>query len=615
MKKFFTLISIALFALTVNAQSLKVAGMQKAKAFSSAKIDAADNQIWWGYGDVMSVEQYGLLGTTQAEEYNVAMYITGDNPLVVDHQIKAVRIALNDKSVITGVKVWLSTTQPSSYNAANVWYKELDDAELVDLANDGKTIDVALDEPYTVTSQGLYVGYTFTVTSVAAQAGKYPIVMIQETNVPNSHFIKTAYVGGQWMDATSYGMCASQVLVEGEFATNSISVSDFGTLDIVRDNTDNAHIEMTNLGANAINSVAYTTVIGGTESEEKNLTVAIPMGGKATIDIPITANMDLGTYDATIKFTKVNGEAVEGVESNGSLNIVGELKDWPRKVLIEEFTTEQCTFCPDAAAGLEAFHSSYPEIAEQTATICHHAGFYTDWLTISASNTYCWFYGTNGTYAPAFMWDRYCFPGNSDNVPVEGRPSGGSGHRNKVNQRLAVKSYANIDLEIALNEDNSKAMITANCERGKVFGSNVRLFLFITEDNVPARKQSGASGSFIHQHVARACNATWGEALEWVNNEATYSYTFDLNSTWALEDLKVVAFLANYDPTNRNNCVVEQVADSYLQDPNSIEETDSHAVLTEVARYTVDGRQLARPEKGINIVRLSNGETVKVLVK
>lgn len=43
--------------------------------------------------------------------------------------------------------------------------------------------------------------------------------------------------------------------------------------------------------------------------------------------------------------------------------------------------------------------------------------------------------------------------------------------------------------------------------------------------------------------------------------------------------------------------------------------TPSATAVGEVARYTVDGRRLSAPQPGLNIVRLSDGTTVKVMVK
>ena len=37
--------------------------------------------------------------------------------------------------------------------------------------------------------------------------------------------------------------------------------------------------------------------------------------------------------------------------------------------------------------------------------------------------------------------------------------------------------------------------------------------------------------------------------------------------------------------------------------------------LHEVARYTIDGKRISAPQKGINIIRMSDGSTRKVVVK
>ncbi len=50
-------------------------------------------------------------------------------------------------------------------------------------------------------------------------------------------------------------------------------------------------------------------------------------------------------------------------------------------------------------------------------------------------------------------------------------------------------------------------------------------------------------------------------------------------------------------------------------DPDAIEGVNEEAEVTEVARYDIQGHRLARPQKGLNIIRYSNGKTRKVLVK
>ena len=49
-------------------------------------------------------------------------------------------------------------------------------------------------------------------------------------------------------------------------------------------------------------------------------------------------------------------------------------------------------------------------------------------------------------------------------------------------------------------------------------------------------------------------------------------------------------------------------------DPSGISGVHN-ATATEAARYTLDGRQVSAPQRGLNIIRLSDGTVHKVIVK
>ena len=48
---------------------------------------------------------------------------------------------------------------------------------------------------------------------------------------------------------------------------------------------------------------------------------------------------------------------------------------------------------------------------------------------------------------------------------------------------------------------------------------------------------------------------------------------------------------------------------------NAIEEVKASEVTTEIARYDIHGRKLSTPQRGINIIRYSDGKTKRVVVK
>ena len=67
----------------------------------------------------------------------------------------------------------------------------------------------------------------------------------------------------------------------------------------------------------------------------------------------------------------------------------------------------------------------------------------------------------------------------------------------------------------------------------------------------------------------------------------------------------------------RNDGKIENAAKFYLSnDPAGIEGvSENKSELKEVARYTIDGRRISTQQRGLNIVKMSDGSTVKVLVK
>ena len=67
----------------------------------------------------------------------------------------------------------------------------------------------------------------------------------------------------------------------------------------------------------------------------------------------------------------------------------------------------------------------------------------------------------------------------------------------------------------------------------------------------------------------------------------------------------------------RNDGKIENAAKFNLSnDPAGIEGISEYkGELKEVARYTIDGLRISAPQRGLNILKLSDGSTIKILVK
>lgn len=604
MKKLLLLLTVLLTTVVAQAQVLRVAPqkeMMKSSASASVMkaIPAADGQMWWGY--FVSNEEVGYLGTRVAETYDCAILVPANHECVGASTIKALRFYVASASNISMFKVWISKTLPTSIDNAD-YVQEINVSSLENGCN-----DVELNTPYAVNNAAIYVGFTYTIKEAA-----YSIPMGGDF-VANSLYLRSSSSVPEWETVSGYGKLALQLLLDGgNYPTDNVSPSDFKPFVIGLGQSITVPITVTNGGASDIKNISYVTSINGKESGEKTInTPSIPFGGTATIEIPFEADAVEGTVEVALTITKVNGKANTASKktARGQMTTLANLKVWPRNVLIEEFTTESCGYCPDAAAGLASFMSSYPDLANRVAVVCHHAGYGTDWLTINASERYMWFYNDGGrVYAPAFMYDRYAWDGNT---PVVSR-----GYYNEyVEGRVSETSYANINLTANFNTDKSAINVTADCEKGWDFSSTpARITLFLTEDNIKAHSQSGGGSSFVHQHVLRSVNDTWGEVINWSGNSATYNYTFNLDSSWKTNDLKVVAMISGYDSSDATNCVVENSAAAV---PGTDTGINGYSVdnVRETGRYSLDGRQMTAPQRGLNIVRMSDGSIKKVIVK
>ncbi|MBO4565001.1 MAG: Omp28-related outer membrane protein [Bacteroidaceae bacterium] len=601
MKQLLLLVTILLTTVVAQAQVLRVAPQKevmKSSASVMKAIPAADGQMWWGY--FFSNEELGCLGTRIAETYDCAIFVPANHEYVGSSTIKALRFYVASASNLSMFKVWISKELPTSIDNADY----VQEINVLSLANGSN--DVELNTPYVVNNAAIYVGFTYTIKEAA-----YSIPMGGDF-VANSLYLRSSTSVPDWESVSSYGKLALQLLLEGGTYPTKASPSDFKSFVIGLGQSIAVPITITNGGVTDIKNISYTTSINGKESTEKTMdTPSIPFGGTATVDIPFEADAVEGTVEVVLTITKVNGKANTASKktARGQMTTLANMKVWPRNVLIEEFTTEKCVFCPDAAAGLASFMSTNPNLASRVAVVCHHAGYYTDWLTIDASERYTWFYNNGGSvYAPAFMYDRYAWEGKT---PVVSRGN----YEEYVQTRAEESSYANINLTANFNANKSAINVTACCERGWDFSSTpARITLFLTEDNINARSQSGVDGSFVHQHVLRSVNDIWGEVINWSNDNAIYNYTFNLNSSWKMDDLKVVAVISCYDRSDATNCIVENAA---VAIPETYLGIDGYSTddVREAVRYTLDGRQIGAPQRGLNIIRMSDGTVKKILVK
>lgn len=633
-----TLLSLAALALSLsmNAQTVRpfsgqveksnVATQQRVITLSPKKADLASNQRLVGYytTDELAEDGIGLPNYGKNENCKAAIDLTPEMLQAYDGmKVVAIRFGLCYK--MNKSRVFIA---PINNNVIG--------ADLVskDVASPVKGWNtITLDEPYTISQdQEIFVGFDFIQNSTKSgrnytedcyplsvvQAGRTDMPVLLYANIPRTQ----GGSGEGWYNfGTSNGNLSIQLIVEGNFADYSVTPEDFGKISAAVNKESRLTLSFNNLSKEAVNDLDYIMTIDGVAEAEQHvkLSEAVGTGYTGSLSLTIPAQAEAGKKALKIEITKVNGNVNEAKDKVAEGELGVSAKQYPRNAVVEEFTTEKCPNCP---AGAKILTSALAKVDEtRTFTACHHAGYYTDWLTKSWDNDLVeLMFGNQGSFAPGIMFNR-----TSDNLPKGQNTLGNVTSINALSASTVAAYIKNeldgladaaLTVDVALSEDGNTANITVNGECNDSYDTESSLLtLYLTEDNIKAKSQSGARGTYYHNHVIRYANSSWGEQVEWDNKKFTKTFSIPLTSTWAKDKMKVIAFLNKHNKKNYKDCKIANSNGKNLEGASGINGVVNGKQLTEVARYTIDGVKLTAPQQGLNIVKMSDGSTIKVMVK
>ena len=166
----------------------------------------------------------------------------------------------------------------------------------------------------------------------------------------------------------------------------------------------------------------------------------------------------------------------------------------------------------------------------------------------------------------------------------------------------------------------------------KLIGDDARLTVYLTEDEVIGKQSTGGSiakPAFHHNHVLRKIvTGTLGDALQTNGNSYENDYEVELDDAWKSKNMHIIAFVSRpmtEKEVDGKTALASAMNDLWVDNTNMVVVGDSDLTgisnvinwndVKEVGRYTIDGQKLNAPMKGINLVKLSNGKTIKVIVK
>ena len=320
----------------------------------TATVAAADDgQHWWGYYD--GEEQLTEFGTGTIENYDCAIFIPGDKGAAVGKKMAGIRVVVQGVADAQELEVWLSRDLPLTVSQATIGCYAVD----LSAATEGSPLELMFPQPCQLTASGVYVGFSLETTD------PFPILTTQpQTTQPNGFYLKTSQTYTSWVDVTNYrnGNVAIQVLLEGSFLENAVSLIAFPEAVVLCGEEAVLPITLRNEGSSSVNTIDYVVSDDGITQEERHLELASPIVGEKTtsvVELPFTVPSVARASEKTVTVTRVNGQTNESSTCSASGIIVAIDESAPRTSVMEEYTGTWCGWCPRGTVGLNLLERDF----------------------------------------------------------------------------------------------------------------------------------------------------------------------------------------------------------------------------------------------------------------
>lgn len=334
-------------------------------------ISPAANQMWWGYFSETDVQSsYSSIGNRNAGTVDAFIYIPAGTEMVSNSMIRAMRLWFSDGIFqVTSMKIWISRTAPGD-NFAPLYSQDLDVSSLTTKAN-----DIMLNTPFEFHGDGIYVGYT------ASFPASTFFIMSGGSDEANTFFYRFNSDKVNDFNGYGYGKMGLQLLIEGgTYPTSRVAVDDFGQSMVLKGQTVNVPITITNKGQDVVENISYTiSTNGAITTPETTITVnSLNYNGHARIYVPFVSDSDSRKNDKTLTITKVNG-APNTCSNNSATGTLITVTESPASLpVVEEYTGTWCGYCPYGTVGMKKAHDIF---GDRVALIAVHSD---DVMAISA---------------------------------------------------------------------------------------------------------------------------------------------------------------------------------------------------------------------------------------
>lgn len=499
---------------------------------------------------------------------------------------------------------------------------------------------VTLDTPYEINTEaisGIMLGFSYkqlnTNDGYYYNDECYPLSIVQ---TGESYPIKVSGINGssEWYDFMD-GALSVQAIVEGNFPNVAVRPLNFGSILVPFGKSVEKAVKIRNVGKKAVRNVSYTITTNGTTSSER--TVQLPsslsnFNGTAEIDVTFPSSASEGTERRIITITKVNG-VPNGSDIQSAYGMVTSTsKTLTRRSVVEEYTGTGCGWCPRGIVGMENMRKKF---GDKFIGIALHQFNGSDAMYLSGDK----YAPLSFSGAPSCIIDR---SGTSD--PYYGAASA-------VEYMLTQPTKVAIEVEASWTSDGRNVKATSSTI-SLIDGASFNIEYVLVADGLSGNTTSWAQANYYSSQLASSTGLSkssiesdlrflWDEGTSYYptfNDVAVCSsYEGGVNQATPLQNLSsdepttnsftltvpnkllsavkkgkvyVVALVIDDDGTitNAAKCEVGKYGTGIIA-------AEAEHPTSNQAVFSVDGRRLRSTQKGINIVRMSDGSVRKVLQK
>lgn len=214
---------------------------------------------------------------------------------------------------------------------------------------------------------------------------------------------------------------------------------------------------------------------------------------------------------------------------------------YTKKHLIEEFTSQDCIYCP---YGMDIVHEFIGD-DKNWILVLHHAGFSVDNFTVSGSRIISSALGVSG--APSMTVDR-TITKTVDGNQLVFHPAYLSADFNRA--QYDAKTYASLKLNNTYNASTRTVQVRISGTLNTDDHPSLYLTVLLKESGMvdyqgDYRESSRGWTEFRHTNAVRAYMSTpKGDEVMVNNNYYSAVYTLTLDEKWVPENCMVVAFLS-----------------------------------------------------------------------